>query len=78
MRKLNKEKLSVFLCAFLWLFYLAHYFVPFLNSTDPWILGIPFTVLTCALGVLAAMALNWWCAERVWDSFDEEKKEEKK
>ncbi len=70
--KHKKEVVSFVICFLLWFFYLAHFFT--MNDPEPFILGIPNTVFTCALGVVAAWILNLWCGKDVWDPFDKEDK----
>lgn len=65
----------------LWLFLvyaigcLAPYFIPVLNQTDPWILGIPFTVYSIFIWMGLCCALLNYLSKHVWDSYDDDEKE---
>lgn len=69
---------------FQWLFLvyalgcLLPYFVPALNSVNPMLAGIPFTVVTIELWMLCGNLLLNWLSRHVWDPFSTDEEEEGK
>lgn len=51
---------------------LLPYFIPALNSVDPKIAGIPFTVYSIFFWMFLCCVLLNWLSRKVWDGYDNE------
>lgn len=65
-----KKKHAQWLFPFYSVCCLLPYFVPALNSIEPKIAGIPFTVYSINIWMLLCCFLLNWLSRHVWDSYD--------
>lgn len=68
-------KLIFWICVVMWGTMLLPYVIPALNTIEPKIAGLPFTVIWQYLILAFHIALCFYCSKYVWDPFDGKKGE---
>lgn len=69
-------KFAFWACAVIWALILLPYLVPVLNTIEPKILGLPFTVFWQYLLYILHLILCIVCKKCIWDPFETEEETE--